>query len=97
MSARTSRMAGSEGTALGRALVPVIARVLEVGAGRPELRDWVRAEAGGPIPRPSVGPEDVRLIRDLAERLAERLRPSGFLATVADQHGQSVRAEGARL
>ena len=80
--------AGADAPGLTRALVPVLARALEVGTGGPALREWVRATAGGVMPTPSGGSQNQRLVRVLAERLAERLLPSGFTGTFAEQTGQ---------
>lgn len=85
--------AAAPAPALARALQPVIARALEVGSGGPALREWVRAQAGGALPDPSGGAQNERLVRDLAERLAGRLLPSGFTGTFADQPDQTVRVE----
>lgn len=76
---------------LAVALRPVLKRLLEVGTGQAALRMWVRA-AGH-----SGGRADERLVRTLAERLAERLRPAGLDGTVAEQHRQTVGSERARL
>lgn len=76
--------------ALAAALVPVVARALEVGGGPPGLEKWVRAAAG---PRAQARSANDGLVRDLARRLAERLNRGGINGTVADQHRQTVRAE----
>ena len=75
--------------ALSSALMPVLARVLEVGGGPPALRNWVRSAAGAE----SGVAKDDGLVRDLARRLADRLNRGGLWGTLAHEHGQTVRAE----
>lgn len=78
------------------ALIPVVARAVEVGAGPPGLVAWVRAArpAGS-----AFGRDDRRLVLVLAERLADHLAGGRAPArdTLAQQHHQTVRAEHPRL
>src|SRR5437762_3241820 len=78
---------------LSAALIPVLARTVEVGGGPPGLRNWVRAAVGGAGIDPSGGGANDRLVRDLARRLAGRVNRGGLRGTVAQEHRQTVRAE----
>lgn len=72
------------------ALIPVVARVVEVGTGPAAVVALVRA-AGSDARR-----DDRRFVLAVAERLADRLAGGRGHDTVAQQGGQTVRAEGRR-
>lgn len=67
------------------ALMPVIARVVELEAGPPALVAWVRQA------RSAARPQDGRLVRYLAERLADRLAVGRRGETLGEQACQTVR------
>lgn len=75
--------AGTEGEV--QCLVPLIARVLDLGRGPPALVRWVRrrlAAVGAPAGRASPARRKLLLLR-LARDLAAQLRPDDRRATVA--------------
>lgn len=86
-----SSQSGDRRDGTGSALEPVVARVMEVGAGPPALVAWVRTQLGA---APPASPGEVGLrraqARVLAARLGRVLGRGRAATTAAEDRGQTL-------
>jgi hypothetical protein len=84
----------------GRAWLPVVRRVMQVGHGPPALAGWLRARGVALAPRPVWTPADERAARELARQLDDVVWPhagGGRLPPLTHQPQDTLLAEEPRV
>jgi len=79
----------------GRAFLPAVRRVMQLGSGPPALAGWLRARGVRPGPRPEWTADDERTARALARQLDDEVGPNavgGRLAPRTHQPKDTLQA-----